>query len=136
MLDPKLIRNKLQRVAEALKIRNVSLDQSRLSALEDQRKAAQRQAEDLQNERNRQSKSIGQAKAQGQDIQPLLDAVGKIGDELGAAEKALADIQDELSGILRKAVMPPDLSGRRVPSRPAQNPEGHSAHQARTPAIH
>lgn len=113
MLDPKLIRNELRQVAEALKIRNVTLDQSRLSALEDQRKAAQRKAEDLQNERNRQSKSIGQAKAQGQDIQPLLDAVAKIGDELGAAEKALTDVQDELSGILLGI---PNLTHESVPA--------------------
>jgi seryl-tRNA synthetase len=45
-----------------------------LSALEDRRKKNQIETQELQNCRNTQSKSIGKAKAVGEDIKPLLNA--------------------------------------------------------------
>ena len=65
MLDPKLIRQSLQQVAQQLKKRGFSLDIDALGALEAERKTWQMKAESLQNERNTRSKSIGQAKAKG-----------------------------------------------------------------------
>ena len=73
MLDPKLIRSDLNNVAEQLKKRNFNLDVTALDNLESKRKACQVETESLQNERNTKSKSIGKAKAAGEDIQPLLD---------------------------------------------------------------
>ena len=49
----------------------------------------------LQAERNSKSKSIGQAKAKGEDIQPLLDEVSRLGDELDELEAAFRAIRDE-----------------------------------------
>ena len=79
MLDPKLIRSDLSSVAEQLKKRNFELDVSALEKLESRRKACQVKTEDLQSERNTKSKSIGKAKAAGEDIQPLLDEVAGLG---------------------------------------------------------
>ncbi len=100
MLDPKLIRNELDRVAEKMAIRNVTLDTAKLSELESIRKQAQSKAESLQAERNAASKAIGQAKAKGEDAQPILDKVAALGNELKAAEAASSDVQAQLAEIL------------------------------------
>jgi len=100
MLDPKLIRNDLDATLKQLARRGFSLDAQRLTELENERKQIQVQTQDLQNERNTRSKAIGKAKAQGEDIQPLLAAVADLGDKLKAAEERLNTIQDELNDIL------------------------------------
>lgn len=100
MLDPKLIRNELDTVAKKMAIRNVTLDTDKLSQLEASRKSLQSNAESLQAQRNTASKAIGQAKAKGEDAQPILDQVAALGDELKAAEVALSDLQNELNEVL------------------------------------
>jgi len=99
MLDPKLLRNDLDAVARLLARRGFELDTAALSALEGRRKSLQVDAQGLQNERNTKSKSIGKAKAAGEDIQPLLDEVASLGDRLKAANDALAEIQAEIRDI-------------------------------------
>ncbi len=100
MLDPKLIRSDLSSVAEQLKKRNFELDIAALEALESQRKACQVESERLQSERNTKSKSIGKAKAAGEDIQPLLDEVSGLGDKLDAAKAELTVVQQQMDTIL------------------------------------
>jgi seryl-tRNA synthetase len=100
MLDPKLIRSDLNTVAEQLKKRNYELDVATLEILENKRKACQVETENLQNERNTKSKSIGKAKAAGEDIQPLLDEVAGLGGKLDAAKAELADVQQQMDEIL------------------------------------
>lgn len=83
--------------------RGFTLDTAKLNALEEQRKSIQVKTQDLQNERNTRSKSIGQAKARGEDIAPLLAAVGQLGKDLDAAkaeqDEVLAQINDIASAI-------------------------------------
>mgnify|MGYP001821467813 CR=1 FL=1 len=100
MLDPKLIRSDLNAVAEQLKKRNFELDVATLNELESKRKACQVETEKLQSERNTKSKSIGKAKAAGEDIQPLLDVVAGLGDRLDAAKSELAEIQQKIDDII------------------------------------
>jgi seryl-tRNA synthetase len=100
MLDPKLIRNELASVAEQLKKRNFELDVAAFESLEAERKACQVETEKLQNERNTKSKSIGKAKAAGEDIQPLLDEVSGLGDKLDAAKASLAEVQQQIDAII------------------------------------
>ena len=100
MLDPKLIRSDLNGVAEQLKKRNFVLDVAALENLESKRKACQVETESLQNERNTKSKSIGKAKAAGEDIQPLLDEVSGLGEKLDAAKTDLADVQQQIDAII------------------------------------
>jgi len=54
----------------------------------------------LQAERNSSSKSIGKAKAAGEDIQPLLDQVAGLGEQLDAARQELEAVQNQLEDIL------------------------------------
>ncbi|MBI1194289.1 MAG: serine--tRNA ligase [Gammaproteobacteria bacterium] len=100
MIDPSLIRNRLHETAEILARRGFTLDVAAIEKLEAQRKETQTEVERLQHERNRSSKAIGQAKAQGQDVAPLMEAVGALGDRLKELQGQLESIQSELSAIL------------------------------------
>jgi len=100
MLDPKLIRNHLDEVAARLQTRGFVLDAATLERLENERKAMQVRTEALQAERNRSSKSVGQAKAAGEPIQPLLDKVAGLGEQLDCAKRELDAIQAGLNDVL------------------------------------
>jgi len=100
MLDPKLIRNELDHVATQLRRRGFVLDTDRIEQLESERKAIQVRTEELQAERNRSSKAIGKAKAAGEDIQPLLEQVAGLGEQLQAAKEELEHVQQQLSDLL------------------------------------
>ncbi|KAA0020768.1 serine--tRNA ligase [Salinicola corii] len=93
MLDPKLLRSDPQFVAQRLALRGFTLDTAQLESLESRRRELQTRTEQLQNERNVRSKSIGKAKAAGEDIQPLLAEVGQLGDDLDAAKRELGEVQ-------------------------------------------
>ena len=99
MLDPKLLRADLDGVAKILTRRGFELDTAKLEGLEARRKQLQVEAQELQSQRNTKSKSIGQAKAAGTDIQPLLDEVADLGGRLKTANDALVEVQDALKSI-------------------------------------
>ncbi len=99
MIDPKLLRTELDSVAQQLARRGYQLDTARVRELEARRKALQVRTQELQNERNTRSKSIGRAKAAGEDIQPLLDQVADLGEQLKQAEAGLAEVQEALREI-------------------------------------
>ena len=79
-------------------------------ALETKRKSVQVKTQELQNERNSRSKAIGQAKAKGEDVQPLLDQVQYLGHALSAAEAELSAIQAEMEAIMEAVPNILDLS--------------------------
>lgn len=110
MLDPKLIRSELQAIAERLATRGYALDVARIEALEAQRKSVQSNTEQLQAERNARSKSIGQAKARGEDIGPLMADVDRMAGELAAGKVELDKIQSDLDAILLGIPNLPDAS--------------------------
>ena len=112
MLDPRLLRTDLDRVAAEIARRGVTLDWTRLGGLETERKDLQVQVQELQNRRNTSAKSIGKAKSAGQDVAPLLAEVADLGDRLKAAEERLAAIQGELTEI---ALSLPNLPHESVP---------------------
>ncbi len=109
MLDPQLIRNELDATARRLARRGVTLDIVPLAELEAARKAAQVRTEELQHERNSRSKAIGQAKAAGEDIAPLRDAVAELGAQLDAAKAELERIQGDLHALLLTIPNLPDV---------------------------
>lgn len=103
MLDAKLLRTDLENTAIQLAKRGYELDTASLIDLEDQRKSFQVKTQELQSERNSRSKSIGQAKARGEDIAPLLAQVSELGASLDAAkaeqDAVLAKIEAIASAI-------------------------------------
>ena len=100
MLDPRLLRTELDTVRQQLARRGFTLDSDALQALEKHRKTIQVDTQELQAERNSRSRGIGKAKAAGEDIAPLLQAVEGLGEQLKAKELELAQLQDELNDIL------------------------------------
>ncbi len=112
MLDPNLLRNEPDAVAEKLARRGFKLDVDKLRALEERRKVLQVDTENLQAERNSRSKSIGQAKARGEDIEPLRLEVNKLGEELDAAKAELETLLAEIRDI---ALTLPNLPDDCVP---------------------
>lgn len=99
MLDAKLLRSDLETVAEKLKTRGFELDTAQIESLEAQRKELQAKTQSLQAERNSRSKGIGKAKANGEDIAPLLAEVADLGDQLEAAKSASDEVQAALEDI-------------------------------------
>jgi len=100
MLDPALLRSRLAETAARLKeARGYELDVAAIETLESQRKQLSTETQELQNLRNTRSKAIGQAKAKGEDVAPLMAEVAGIGDKLKANEQALADVQAKLADI-------------------------------------
>ncbi len=100
MLDPKLLRSDIDSVADKLRIKNYQLDVAGFGRLEERRKSLQVSTQNLQSERNSRSKAIGGAKSRGDDIQPLLDEVANLGDQLKSAENELGELQRELDDLL------------------------------------
>jgi seryl-tRNA synthetase len=99
MLDPKLLRSDPAAIAANLAKRGYVLDLARLSELEESRKKWQIRVDELRNERNVNAKNVGKAKAQGQDVAPLLKQVETLGAELAQVETELATVQRELDQI-------------------------------------
>lgn len=113
MLDPKFLRNELETTAEQLARRGYILDVDRLTQLEEKRKSLQVATEELQASRNSISKSIGQAKARGEDTAPIMAQVGDLGSQLDAKKQELAELLEEINGI---AMSMPNLPDESVPS--------------------
>ena len=99
MIDPKQLRQSTREVAANLARRGFEFDADAYLALEERRKSLQVETEQLRSEKNSSAKSIGKAKAQGEDIAPLLAAVKELGDKLDANEEQLAALQTELRDI-------------------------------------
>ncbi|KAA8729164.1 MAG: serine--tRNA ligase [Ewingella americana] len=118
MLDPNLLRNELDAVAEKLARRGFKLDVETLRSQEERRKVLQVETETLQAERNARSKSIGAAKARGEDIEPLRQEVNELGERLDAAKAELDALQTAIRDI---ASAIPNLPDDSVPAGKDEN---------------
>ena len=99
MLESKLLRGNIDFVVEQLNRRNYSFNVNEFNELENERKIIQVQTQELQNLRNTKSKSIGQAKASGDNIEPLLREVSELGEKLDKAKVQLQEVQSKISDI-------------------------------------
>ncbi len=112
MLDPQLLRDNPLHVAEQLAKRGFRFDTDKFIKLEEQRKKLQIATQALQNERNLRSKSIGQLKARGEDIEPLCTDVNRLGEELNSKKEELENIQQQLQALV---ITLPNLTDETVP---------------------
>lgn len=113
MLDPKLVRNQTEEIARRLAVKNFVFDVAAFEQLEERRRGLQVHTETLQGEQNKKSKSIGKAKAAGEDIQPLLDEVENLKARKSEAEEELRTLQVELNSFLAGI---PNLPDEGVPT--------------------
>jgi seryl-tRNA synthetase len=97
MLDPKRIRSEPEQLATLLKKKGFDLDVEKLSNLDARRKEIQLQTEALQNERNSRSKSIGKAKAAGEDVSEILQSMESLKQELEEKKDQLTALQNEIN---------------------------------------
>lgn len=114
MLDSKLLRSELNSIAQSLKIKGFELNCDDFLSLESQRKELQLKAEAVQQERNAYAKSmgklIGQAKANGEDIEPLKAKGEALKKASTDADTALAEIQAQLDTLLQGIPNIPDTT--------------------------
>jgi seryl-tRNA synthetase len=110
MLDPVLLRAHLAETAARLKTRGYVLDVAAVDALEGERKRLATETQELQAKRNARSKAIGQAKAKGEDVAPIMAEVAGLGDALKANEAALAEVQQKLAALALTIPNLPDAS--------------------------
>ena len=122
MIDPKLLRSDLASIAKQLKVKGFNLDCEAFLALEVERKALQLGAESLQQERNAYAKSMGklmgEAKAKGEDVEPLKLKGEKLKNDSAAADAALADVQVQLDDLVQGI---PNLPHESVPAGSDEN---------------
>ena len=122
MIDPKLLRSDLASIAKQLKVKGFNLDCEAFLALEVERKALQLEAESLQQERNAYAKSMGklmgEAKAKGEDVEPLKLKGEMLKNDSAAADAALADVQVQLDDLVQGI---PNLPHESVPAGSDEN---------------
>jgi seryl-tRNA synthetase len=112
MLDIQLLRTQPELVAAGLARRGAAIDLTPFEALEAQRKQVQTQTQDLQARRNALSKQIGQLKAKGEEVAPVMSEVAGLGDALKANEDKLAVLLAEVDAF---AAQIPNLPHASVP---------------------
>lgn len=99
MIDPNLLRQQLDMVAENLAKRQLTIDKEALKTLEEKRKGLQVKLQEIQNKRNALSKAIGQSKAKGQSVDNLLEEGEKITQDLEViqadCDKVIKEQQDQ-----------------------------------------
>ena len=100
MLDPQLLRTDPESVAARLAERGYELDAEAWRTMDAQRKELQVRTQELQNRKNQSAKSIGMAKSRGEDIQPLLDEVKNLGEELGQVEAEFDAVREQQQALL------------------------------------
>jgi seryl-tRNA synthetase len=114
MLDIKLLRNELNEVAQLLRKKGFELDTEQFQALESQRKTVQIEAENLQADKKKASKEVGQLIGQGMDVEQAKAQVAQktqdISDQLEEASTRLKVIQAEMDDILAGIPNIPDAS--------------------------
>lgn len=112
MLDVKYVRDNIDKVAEAMKNRNAAFDAEAFQALDTKRREAIAHEEELQAERNSQSKAIGAMMSQGKvdEAEAAKDRVRAINEELEAAAKVREQVDGELRDLLMHVPNMPDPS--------------------------
>lgn len=112
MLDPKLLRNDIEAVANSLKKRGYTLDVARFNQLEEERRALQAHTQELQTKRNHTSKQIGILKSKGESVDEIMAEVGQINQALKQKEVELDELQKK---ILDFQLETPNLPDESVP---------------------
>lgn len=99
MIDPALFRHAIDSTAANLRRRGYTLDVAHITHLEQQRKQLQVAVQQLQEQRNTQSKKIGQLTTQGKPTQALQSAVAVLVEQLKQNNQALQQCQQALENI-------------------------------------
>ena len=110
MIDIQLLRANLDAIAARLATRGYVFDKEGFLSLENERKQVQTETQNLQASKNAMSKRIGQAKAKGEDIGPLMAEANAVNERVGDLEKKDSEIQRRLRDFLAVIPNPPHES--------------------------
>lgn len=97
MLDPKRLRQDPEAIARMARLHGVEINLEQYKQLEVQRKLLQDETQSLQAKRNANAKAVGQAKANGDNVDALLAEVADLGDQLKSKEDELSKLSDALT---------------------------------------
>ena len=104
MIDIKLLRTDIQKVADELKKKNFTLDVELFLMLDQQRKERQLLTESLRAQKNNYAKTIGKliqsAKIRGESIQELTFRGEELKKNLSESENLMVRIQNEIQEML------------------------------------
>jgi seryl-tRNA synthetase len=113
VIDIQLLRKNPQEVEKRLAARGPgAFDLAQFERFEAARKDLQTAVEQAQASRNRIAKDIGQAKAKGHDVGPLLEQAEKLKGLLEKSEQQLGLLQQEIQDFLRRV---PNIPHESVP---------------------
>ena len=117
MHDLQNFRANLDAIAEKLSQRGFQLDVAQFRVIDQQRRAALAEAEELKAQRNAESQQIAKLKREGADTAEQQAKVREIGDRIGALDQKAKDLDEAFRDL---------LSG--IPNIPHESvPQGRSA---------
>ena len=112
MLDPKVIRNTPEVVADAMRRRHKAFDLDTLTALEERRRSALTNVETLKAERNAVSQQIADLKRRKEDATGQIEAMRRVGDEIKRLDE---EAQAAEEGFLQLLMGIPNIPDAGVP---------------------
>jgi len=95
MIDPRLVREKLDDVRESLRKRGMEFDLQQLTRIDERRRELIKRVEGLKSERNRTSDEIAQLKKAGGDAAEKIEHLRAVGKEIETLEKDLKIAETE-----------------------------------------
>lgn len=110
MLDISVIREETEAVKAYLKARNSDFDVDKVLALDGERKKLLGAVEQLKAKRNAGSREVGKIRAAGGDASAIQEEMKKIGEQIKADDARMAEIDTELSTLLKQIPNRPDAS--------------------------
>jgi len=112
MLDSKILRNKIDEIAENLAQKKYILDKDYFIKIDNERKNIIAETEDLKNKKNKISKNIGILKAKGDSVNDLLSEVEEINKTLEDKKQLLNKAENEFKSFLLDI---PNILDKNVP---------------------
>jgi seryl-tRNA synthetase len=113
MLDWKWVRENKDRVQEALKKRNMDTGfVEELFRIDEIRRSLQKEVDELKNQKNQLSRSVGMWKKEGKDIGPLLQEIEGISGKIEALDEKLKEVEKSWE---EKLLFLPNLPHHTVP---------------------
>ena len=100
MLDLKLVRERTDEVKAGIRRRGGEIDLSEFLALDEKRRKAQQEADDLRRKRNDVSEEIGRLKKAGQQADDKVAEMRAVGDSIAALEAVIREAEDAQRNIL------------------------------------
>jgi seryl-tRNA synthetase len=112
MLDPKFVYENRDLVVARTAARGITLDLAEFLRLTEEKKAAQKRAEELRTERNRSSELVSRLKREKQDASEVIAESRKLGDEIQKIDEAMRGLDETIRAALLNV---PNLPHESVP---------------------